>query len=281
MSRLPAWASAYLHRLGLEPRPAGYAYLSELCRAHLQAFPFENVGKLLQARRPGHSGLPSPEQFVADAARCGFGGTCYSIHANLLALLRALDFSAHLVPVGDAHTAVIVRLPEWGGEPVYVDLGSAAPLYQPVRFRRDPDNCTRFGTEAVRIAPDAERPGRYRYLRYRREKLVSDHWHFDPEERREPDDFADAIARSFLPGATFLNCLRIHVYQWDNERSVSLKNNTLLITHADGSERRVTLGSVRELEEAVADEFRLPRLPVREAVEALRARGIDPFAPET
>jgi N-hydroxyarylamine O-acetyltransferase len=281
MSRLPAWASAYLHHLGIAPRPASYAFLSELCRAHLQAFPFENVGKLLQARRPGHKSLPSPEQFVADAVRCGFGGTCYAIHANLLWLLRELGFSAHLVPVGTSHTAVIVRLPEWGGEPVYVDLGSTAPVYQPVRFRRDPDNCIRFGPETVRITPDAERPGRYQYLHYRGEKLVNEDWHFDPEEQREPDDFAEAIDRSFAPGAFFLNCLRIHVYQWDSERSVSLKNNTLLITHADGGERRLTLGSLRELEETVADEFRLPRLPVREAVEILQSRGVDLFANET
>ncbi|MEJ8545591.1 hypothetical protein [Brevibacillus borstelensis] len=48
---------------------------------------------------------------------------------------RTLGFEAHLVQVASDHAAIIVRLPELNGEAVYVDIGSAAPLFQLDRSR--------------------------------------------------------------------------------------------------------------------------------------------------
>ncbi|USG64575.1 arylamine N-acetyltransferase [Brevibacillus ruminantium] len=272
------WTQTYLRHLGLDVQPASFAYLGHLCRAHLQAFPFENVSKLIQAEKSDVPSIPAPDLFLQAAQEFHFGGTCYTLHTHFLQLLQNLGFVAHLVLVGTAHAGIIVRLPELNHEPLYVDVGSAAPLFRPVRFFTEPDNSSPFGSEAIRIAPDRQQPGRYRYQRYRGGELVSDSWHFHPDERREPADFSPEIVRSFHPDSTFLTCLRIHRYQLDRARCVSLKNNSLLIMHVDGREEKRILESVKEIEDAVANDLGLPRMPVGHAVEALTRRGIDIFS---
>lgn len=59
MITLPDWAYAYLKRLGLEPQPADLPFLEDLCRAHVQTFPYENVSKLLFFQSHGRSFVPS------------------------------------------------------------------------------------------------------------------------------------------------------------------------------------------------------------------------------
>lgn len=274
---LPDWAFAYLQRLGLDRQTASFSFLSQLCRAHLQAFPFENVSKLLAAEIAVTPYTLPTDPFLQATALHHYGGTCYTLHTHFHHLLLALGFEAHLVMVGTSHAAIIVKLPEWDGESVYVDVGSAAPLFAPVRFQTDPDNRSRFGPDLIRIAADPHQPGRFRYLRYRQEELVSDTWHFHPEERRAAADFRDQVTRSFAPDATFLTCLRIHLYQLDRQRCVSLKDNVLRIIHADGSESQTRLRTAEEIEEAVHREFGLSSLPVARAIEVLQRRGIDLF----
>lgn len=57
-----------------------------------------------------------------------------------------------------------------------------------------------------------------------------------------------------------------------------MKNNSLFIMHENGDEKRVLLHSTEEIEEAVADELGLPRLPVRKAADILLLKGIELFA---
>jgi N-hydroxyarylamine O-acetyltransferase len=166
--RLPLWATHYLQRLGLEERPASYSYLAELCQAHLQTMPFENVSKLLWYRDGNTNSIPSVETYVVNAVQHDSGGTCYTSNSSLQRLLQELGFSCHLVALEPDHMGIVVAIPEWNGEKVYADVGAAAPLFEPVRFQTDPDNCAVFGIEQVRIAPDQERLGRFRFVRDRR-----------------------------------------------------------------------------------------------------------------
>jgi N-hydroxyarylamine O-acetyltransferase len=126
--RLPLWASQYLQRLGLEERPAIYAYLAELCRAHLQTMPYESVSKLLwfHERKRNSSAIPSVETFVENALHLDCGGTCYTSNSSLQLLLQALGFTSHLVALEPDHMGIIVEVSEWNGEKVYVDVGAAS-----------------------------------------------------------------------------------------------------------------------------------------------------------
>lgn len=53
------------------------------------------------------------------------------------------------------------------------------------------------------------------------------------------------------------------------------------ITSEAGEEQKILLRSPGELEAAVAEEFGLPRLPVRQAAEILRGLGVDIFETQT
>jgi N-hydroxyarylamine O-acetyltransferase len=281
MHRLPEWALSYLQRLQLEPKTADLSVLRELCRAHMQVFPYENVSKLHFSQGSQPYLVPTPEVYIANAIRYDYGGTCFANNGSLLALLRNLGYRAHLVPLSEAHTAILV----WGlldnDEPVYVDMGAAAPFFEPVRFITDTvQAATAFGSESVRIVPDAVQPNRYRFLRMRRGELVSDKWNFDPSEAKELPDFSEAIESTFQPTATFMKCLRIHHYQLERKRRLSLLNNSFQIMDENGAEQIVLLRSIDELEAVVAEEFGLSRMPVREATSILLQYGVDVFAPE-
>lgn len=278
MKIIPYWAKTYLHRLGLKQEEASLSYLSALCRAHLQTFPYENVSKLLSYYFHKNSCVPTPSAFIENAVRHNFGGTCYANNASFLALLHLLGFNGYLVSLADEHAAIIITDLLESSYPLYVDIAAAAPLFQPVPFKSDPLYQSSFGYESVLIASDPADPHRYRFRRMRHQLLVNDSWHFDPTQKRELSDLAPAIARSFQPDATFLTCLRVHMYQLSQKRCLSLKNNSLFILYENGEDQKLRLRSIDELEFIVTHEFGLPRLPVREAVTILADAGIDVFA---
>ncbi|HZG81789.1 MAG TPA: arylamine N-acetyltransferase, partial [Brevibacillus sp.] len=103
---------------------------------------------------------------------------------------------------------------------------------------------------------------------------------FDPSEAKEIHDFSESVALTFQPDATYMGCLRVQLYQLDRGRSLSLLNNSLQIMMENGTEEKILLHSLDEMEAVVAEEFGLPRLPVREAIAILLKKGIDVFAPE-
>jgi arylamine N-acetyltransferase len=280
MSQLPAWGLRYLERLGLGVNRPTLAYLEEICRAHLSVIPFENISKLLYYRDKHKNGyfIPPVGIFVENSFRFDCGGTCYTVNSSLLQLLRALGFSGCLIEVGSDHMAILVQLPELDGEMVYVDCGAAAPFFKPVRFQHNPENVSAFGVEQVCLVPDRTQPGRYRFIRYRRGEVISDEWTFTPDEPREFDHFSELVERSNLPGATFMKSLRCQLWQPEQNRSLSLVNSKLTIRSIDGAEKHSILQSTAEMEEVLAAEFNLPKLPIREAISVLQGLHIDPFA---
>ncbi|MBO8162188.1 MAG: arylamine N-acetyltransferase [Brevibacillus sp.] len=279
-SQFPTWVWRYLDRLELSPAPPSFAFLHAICRAHLVTIPFENISKLIYYRSRRHTGssLPPVELYVENIFRYDFGGTCYTLNSRLLLLLKALGFQCDYTLLGNDHMAILVTLPDLPGERVYVDCGSAAPLFKPVRFEHDRQNLSSFGSEQVRIIPDQKQPGYYRYLRYRRNELISNQWVFHPDEKKSLADFAPIIEQSNQPGAPFMSLLRCQLFQLDKRRSLSLTNNIFTIRYEDGSDSQIVLGTCEEIQQVLADEFRLPRLPLRDAIEVLRGLGVDIFA---
>lgn len=279
MSTLPNWASLYLQRLQLDRKSPSLPYLSQLCRAQLQIFPYENVSKLLFFRDGKHV-APTPEEYVHNATHYHFGGTCYTNNHSFLALLRTLGFFGHLILPGGGHTAILIDGPNTGDTPVYVDTGATAPIFEPIHFLEEGNHARHFGTVSMELTKSPDHPEHYRFTRYENGKVAIPPWDFHPDERKELSDLSEVIRSSFLPDAFFLNRLHIHRFQLEQDRFVALKNNTLHIGYSDGTDQITPLHTVSDIEAAVADEMQLPLLPVREAIEILLERGIDIFAPK-
>ncbi|MFS0558201.1 arylamine N-acetyltransferase [Brevibacillus sp. 179-C9.3 HS] len=155
---LPAWANLYLQRLGLLQEKPSLPYLSALCRAHLQTFPYENVSKLLSYYLHSDRSIPSPTTYIQQAVDHDFGGTCFANNGSFLALLRELGFTGYLISLADEHAAILITGLLDSGDPLYVDIAAAAPLFQPVPFVTAPHNLAAFGYESVQIAPRSCRP---------------------------------------------------------------------------------------------------------------------------
>lgn len=274
---MTTWVGRYLERLGLWQEAPTLGYLTRLLGAHLATLPFENITKLHYYRRHGETGwfIPPIDQHVENMHRLHAGGTCFTANSGFHQLLEALGFDLHYVAcMPTHHMGNVVQLPEGR---FYVDVGSTCPFFEPVDLALG-SRQERYGA-GVRIHPVEGHPGRYHFDHLSRGQ-VSMEWELNAGQPLTWPDFEKAISKGNTPGAVFMTILRCHLYQPKKQRSLSLVNHTLTIRHADGTEAKRRLMTVEALEEAMAEEFGLPHLPVREAVETLAHLGVDVFAPK-
>ena len=111
---------ALLARLDLDRRVAGEAddlALLEAAGRMFARFPYENLSKVLKDERCAgvEAALRGPREVIADHLRSGTGGTCFSLTAALLFVVRALGFEAEPLLAdrrygADTHCALAVRL---------------------------------------------------------------------------------------------------------------------------------------------------------------------------
>jgi len=274
--RLPQWAANYLQYIQVPLREPSHAYLTEICTAHLNRIPFENISTLLRFREYHQQGRleQDAERFVNQLLQFNMGGTCYMINSSLHRLLTELGFRSRYALLGGTHVGLLVQLPH-EEEEVYVDCGNAAPFFQPVRLMSEPDYVSAYAGIEVRLRP-ADEPGTYTYHRYVDGKLLTDLlWTFDPRKTYQFDDFQPAIQQYFKPNDLFTSSLRCQLWQLDQQRSLSLVNHVLSIRDRDGTVEKRILSDLGELREVIDQEFKLPKLPVEEAVNVLRQLGVD------
>lgn len=273
---LPYWAQRYLERLGIEQEPPTLSFLEKVCRAHLNAVPFENISKLLYLRDFEKNGfhIPPIDVYVENMFQFDYGGTCYTNNSHALTLLKELGFIGYHVQLGSSHIGIIIEL---DGERWYADFGSASPFFKPVNFEKDHDNLTAYDIEEIRIIPDPNQEGFYRFVRYRDGKVVKDDWDFKPDEGKEFGEFTETVEQSNKSGAFFLTHLRCHHYQLEQNRTLSLINNKLSIKYDDQRVEEVMLTTREEVKEVMEKEFHLPNLPVKEAIDVLGELGVDVF----
>ena len=116
----------FLAHFGVRSGPPTLALL-ESAAAAFSRLPYENLTKILKEAREGNPtrARRGPLEVVQDHLSLGAGGTCFSLTAAFLHLLRALGFDAepiladrHYGP--DTHCAVLVRLE---GTPYLLDPG--------------------------------------------------------------------------------------------------------------------------------------------------------------
>lgn len=274
------WTEQYLGALGLSQQEPSLSFLQQICTAQLTRFPFENMSKLIYFRDQQKNGytIPTDEDFIRHHLEYQFGGTCYTQNSKLLILLRSLGFSCYLAKLGDDHMAILVELPEYPNEKLFVDCGAAAPFFTPVRFQSDPNNVSQFGSDEVFLKTVDAEQGLYHYVRYRNGEKTGKDWMFNAYKRYEFADFHEIVVRANEPNTPFMSILRCQIWQLERGRNLSLVNHELTIRYVDGKVNKQKLQSTDEIEHVLALEFGLPKLPVREAIDILRDFGINIFA---
>ncbi|MDQ0207648.1 arylamine N-acetyltransferase [Alkalicoccobacillus murimartini] len=260
----------YTQIMNIEIKPPTFHYLQDLCKAHLHTFAFENISKLYSIQK-GERWIPSAEHFIENYLNYQFGGTCFTLNSTFMQLLTELGFDCSLVKLGQTHLAIIVQLDH---QAYYVDVGSTAPIFEPINLDLEANTERRFGKEKMEITKSGNQ---FEYIRWVNGQNRDMQWTFTMNEEIELEHFKPIYEKSIQPGTPFMKILRCQLWQTDQGRSLSLLNNLFTIRYPDGGDTNVTLSTVYDIKQVLETEFRLGKLPVREAVEELERLGIDVF----
>ncbi len=250
--------------------------LHELVSSHLIKVPFENVSKLLASAEPGGApaALPDIDTFLRGIAEQDLGGTCFAIAVHFTRLLSFLDYDVELLGAdvgGTPRSHAVCRV---GFEDAHylVDVGYAAPFYEPIALVELPARVPHGDVNYV-IDRHVSGAGALEVTTLRGNHKVQSYVAKPPALAAE--GFAQAIERANGEGARFMRSLRIS--RFFASRVLEVVDNTLVTTHHNIT--TVTpIRDVDELEAVVHEQMQLPRLPVRDAVEVLKGRGVDIFA---
>ncbi len=270
------WVDRFLERLGQPKEAPSYEALAKLCRAHLTTLPFENISKLCYFQQYEQTGwyIPPIETYVANLHDLHVGGTCFTNNSAFCLLLQQLGYQAELVRFDSNHLGVSVQLPTgW----YYVDVGVGSPVFAPIAIPAGGE-AIYCGT-GIRLLPKEDGADALRFQHITHGEVTLE-WELSLQKGLTFDDFSEKIKFQNTPGQTFfMNTLRCKLWQPDRGRSIALVNNTLMIRTEDGVEQKSQLPDQQAIEEVIAVEFGLPKLPVREAISVLESLDIDIFAP--
>jgi arylamine N-acetyltransferase len=255
----------YLRLLAVRRRRPSSDALGELVRAQLWRVPFENVSKLYYRIQEGRRDIPDVGPFLDGVERQHFGGTCYVNNFHFFRLLRALGYEAALcgadMPSGpDVHMATVVRL---DGRDLLVDVGYAAPFYDPLPLDQPAPTSFRFGRDTYVVHP-RDSAGRTRLDLLRDGDRV--HGYLLKPVPRTIGCFRRVIRASYRDDATFMRSLLL--VRFFDEQSVTIVNRLRIDSTRDGSSLREITTSDRMVEEIVSA-FDMDEEVVRTAVAAL------------
>jgi arylamine N-acetyltransferase len=202
----PAQVGRYLRLLGVPAGAPSPERLRLLVRSQLLRVPFENVSKLYHRRQEGRRDVPGIDAYLDGIERHRFGGTCYANNLHFWGLLQALGYDAVLcgadMPSGpDVHAATRVRLE---GRDFLVDVGYAAPFYEPIPLDLPRTQAIRFGRDCYLVHP-RDSGGRSTVELWRDGARV--HGYVLNPRPRTAGHFGRAIRDSFRPRATFMRSL--------------------------------------------------------------------------
>ncbi|PSL45194.1 arylamine N-acetyltransferase [Salsuginibacillus halophilus] len=276
---MQSWVQTYLHHLQQTLQQPSRTYLRQLMRAHLAVFPFENFHKLTRAphEQPDEL-LGDPETFLQAHETAHAGGTCFSLNMNFGRLLEALNFSVGWISPGGWHTALIVTDPENPRVLWYVDVGTGAPMFQPVSFTGRRTDVPSFAGEKVFFLPTGEL-GSYAYIRAQEGKLLERKWTFSVYDTKQQAELMPAARASFHPEATFLNELRCERKLPEQRKVLLLKDRWFIIRTSAGARLERELRSKEEGAAVIANEMKCEKLAPAylQAVEHMAQNGVDIF----
>jgi arylamine N-acetyltransferase len=254
----------YLSILGVEAQPPSRRALGQLARAHLIRVPFENISKLFLRKRQGATTIPSLEEFLDGVERFNMGGTCYANNTYFNLLLRQLGYEVKLCGADmsqpDVHVVTMVRVK---GREYLVDVGYAAPFFEPMPRDLEQDLVVAFGVDQWVLEPQDD-SGRSRMLQYR--KGLLDHGYLAKPFPRSPDFFDDVIRESYQDSSTFMNAVML--VRFFEDRLVRLHNLTLVEASRDKARVR-QLADRDALMAAIRKHFGIPGAVVKLALEGM------------
>ncbi|MDE2928405.1 MAG: arylamine N-acetyltransferase [Acidobacteriota bacterium] len=157
--------------------------------------PYENLTKIIRSSRNGKgpSARRLPAQVLTDHRELGTGGTCFSLTATLLRLVRSLGFKAQPILAdrhygADTHSALLVRI---RGRPHLLDPGYLVVEPIPLEESREVEVKTPFN----RLLLSPESPGRMRL--YTRQQGGRSHRLTFKTSPADPGQFMKAWDESF------------------------------------------------------------------------------------
>ena len=280
---IPAWAGRFLDRIGMRAEAPVLDYLTRLMRARLSTLAFENISKMYYFRRYPENGwyIPDPATYAEHIHTLDFGGLCHTGNGIFKMLLESLGFQCYSVAVGEnpipeenGHMGTIVLL---DGRRLYVDVAVGNPIETPVDITTEAyfDVCG----STVHFYPDGAEPNVYHMDHATAGSQYA--WAMNPFHPVTLQSVDGEIRLSNGPGRVFTSMLCCKMWQPDRRRIVSLVNRSFAIHHADGRIDKRRLETVAEIEDVLASEYGLPRLPVREAIEVLKEFRVDVMAGAT
>ncbi|MFB4163700.1 arylamine N-acetyltransferase [Alteribacillus sp. JSM 102045] len=272
-----SWQSDYLQTLNLKKETPSRKYLKKIIRAHVRTFPFENVSKLIMHDQyKGAAPIPSVKKFLEDHWNYHTGGTCFALNSCLFDLLLSLGFKGYLIRPGEEHMAIIIRDPERNERLLYVDVGTTAPLFDPIPFRGRKHSIPPFAGEKLLFLP-GENHGEYTYIRVRGDQITDKKWTFSVFNEMKLEDFAPWVTSTFQQEAVFMNVLRCQLWQPEKRRGLSLVNRRFTIRNGSGGVLTKMLPNRNALQQVLMEDFKMPKLPAAEALDILEKKGIDIF----
>ncbi|WP_434428131.1 arylamine N-acetyltransferase [Nannocystis pusilla] len=152
-----------------------------------------------------------------------------------------------------------------------VDVGHGAPFYHPIPLDSLPLQIP-HGDVSYSLDRHASHREAVEVVTLRKSTRV--HSYVAKPPPVAPDGFGAAIERTHAPDAPLMR--RLKIIRFFASRVLEIDNNRLVTTHHNIT--TVTpIRDIDELEAIVHEALQLPRMPVREAVDVLRARGVDIF----
>jgi len=268
-----AWVERYLSLLGVRREAPALDALTRLVRAHGETSVFENVTAILRRARAGLTQEPVPpidyeELLTARAERRG-GGVCFEHAPMFRRLLAELGYRVQpilaQISFPGSHHATIVDFEEGAGARYLVDVGSGAPLWQPIRLGETIE--LQHAGLGYRFHPEGAEGAADGGGGFIQERRSDEGWQQSCRYDLRPADAATieaAYQRHQLPGETWVvgNITMVRC----TEAAVHRLRDDELVSHTASGKVTQRLTTPAEYRQVAADIFGLPHLPIEEAL---------------
>ena len=249
----------YLDLIEVEKKLPTYDFLCKVVKAHLIKIPFENISKLLYKKQRLNN-IPDLKTFIEGIEKYNFGGTCYTNNYYLNRLLDYLGFEIKLCGADmknpDVHIISMVKIEN---KEYIVDVGYAAPFYEPLpRYLQEDFNIS-FGNEKYIVKPIDEF-GRTTIEQH--SDGILQHWYTAKPEARNIEEFRSVIEDSYSDDAIFMNAIRIT--KFTEHGSLVLKN--LYFTETTINSSSTTKVNLKDIPLLIQENFKMPLNVVKNTI---------------
>ena len=255
----------YLNALRISKSKPSLAALTKIIKAHLMYVPFENISKLYYLKNFRVKSIPDFEQYVDGISKYNFGGTCYSNNYYLNKLLGYLKYNVRLCGADMTNPDVhIVNIVEINSTEHLVDVGYAAPFYNPIPLDLAKNYEISYGNDKYIIKPRDKR-------NYSELQLIRDgknkHGYIVKPQPRSITEFEKVIEGSMKSTSTFLNAVLLVKY---GENSSTVINNLSLIEIENSIVNKVLLKDREELIDQIYLKFGISKEITRESLSLIK-----------